>query len=101
METSPVQILSREIGQSFPGMIFVFTDDENNMRTLVCFESLRLSTDKIDAGDGGAPVFFNMTNEQISARKMVHVWRHTRVVHRVRHVTHEDHIFALHNHLAN
>ena len=68
---------------------------------LVTFETERLSADNVGAGEGRAPVLFNMIDDQIGSSEVIDSRRAFGIVHRVGHVAHQGDIFSELYHLAN
>ena len=42
-----------------------------------------------------------MSDNEVSAREMVHSWRSLGIIHGVRHITHQSHVFANLDHLPD
>ena len=71
------------------------------MLSLIAGKTKRLAVQNVGARDGWAPVTFDMLEDQIVPRVVIHVRRVARVVHRVGHVSHQHDVLALIDHLAN
>ena len=69
-QSSPFEISFRELRQGFPSLVFVLTDEEDDMRALVFSETKLRAAEERHAANGRAPIPLDVLDHEIVADAM-------------------------------
>lgn len=101
LDAAPTDIIFGEVGESFPCMVLIFTDEEDHVGRVICAEAEGLAAEEGVARDGGAPVLLDVFHDEFRAAEVVDVGGGVGVVHGVSEITHEEDVLALVHHLPD
>ena len=89
-----------KIRQRGRGAVLLFADHENDMQGIVALEPKRLAAKQLVAGRGRADSFLDVFDDQFGSAKMIHIRPAGGVVHGIRQVADEQHVFPVASHVA-